>query len=88
MPLVKRSGIAPCNGYVFGAEYCLLVFFGRPILPFIGMGTLNWLETAPVAGRHNARPDAVPAPRIDLFARRQRDGWDCWGDEIGHAKSS
>jgi hypothetical protein len=72
MPLAKRSGIATCN------EYCLLGFFGRPMLPFIGMGTLNWLETAPVAGRHNARPDAVPAPRIDLFARQQRDGWDCW----------
>ena len=24
MPLVKKSGVAPCNGYVFAAEYCLL----------------------------------------------------------------
>ena len=23
-----------------------------------------------------------PGPRIELFARRKIDGWDCWGDEI------
>lgn len=22
------------------------------------------------------------APRIELFAREQFDGWDCWGNEI------
>lgn len=31
MPLVKKSGIAPCCGYVFASEFCLLGFFGQPI---------------------------------------------------------
>lgn len=37
------------------------------------------------------KPDCVRArivdicgdlPRIELFARRQTDGWDCWGNEV------
>lgn len=23
-------------------------------------------------------------PRIELFARQQADGWDCWGNEVGN----
>ena len=23
-----------------------------------------------------------PSPKIDIFARREREGWDAWGDEI------
>jgi N6-adenosine-specific RNA methylase IME4 len=38
---------------------------------------------------HSAKPDAFldlvervsPAPRLELFARRQRLGWDTWGNE-------
>jgi len=40
-------------------------------------------------GRHSAKPEAFmdlvervsPAPRVELFARRQRLGWDTWGNE-------
>lgn len=40
-------------------------------------------------GRHSAKPEAFldlvetlsPAPRIELFARRNRLGWDTWGNE-------
>jgi N6-adenosine-specific RNA methylase IME4 len=40
-------------------------------------------------GRHSQKPDAFmdyiegasPAPRLELFARRQRMGWDTWGNE-------
>ena len=24
-----------------------------------------------------------PGPRVELFARQVREGWDCWGDEVG-----
>ncbi len=90
LPLVKRSGIVPCNGYVFGAEYCLLGFYGRPMQKFTGIGKLNWLETNPIPGQHSAKPDSFyslvesmsPGPRVDLFARKQRSGWTCWGDEL------
>lgn len=39
---------------------------------------------------HSRKPDEVypvieacsPAPRIELFARTQREGWDSWGNEV------
>lgn len=50
----------------------------------------NWFK-AP-RGRHSQKPDlfldlverASPAPRLELFARRQRMGWDTWGAEALH----
>ena len=41
-------------------------------------------------GEHSAKPDEVyrrierlfPGPYLELFARRERDGWTTWGDEI------
>lgn len=40
-------------------------------------------------GEHSAKPEAFydlveqvsPAPRVELFARRARFGWDYWGDQ-------
>lgn len=40
-------------------------------------------------GNHSAKPDAFydlvesvsPPPRLEMFARRQRLGWDTWGNE-------
>ena len=41
--------------------------------------------------KHSRKPDEVrdrivelmgDIPRIELFARQQVDGWDCWGDEV------
>ncbi len=41
--------------------------------------------------RHSQKPDEVrkrivelfgDIPRIELFAREQADGWDCWGNEL------
>jgi N6-adenosine-specific RNA methylase IME4 len=40
---------------------------------------------------HSRKPDEFfrrvemycEGPRVDLFAREQRPGWDCWGDEVG-----
>lgn len=39
---------------------------------------------------HSVKPDLLyelieeqsPGPYLELFARRQRDGWDRWGDEV------
>lgn len=40
---------------------------------------------------HSRKPDEVrerivelfgDIPRIELFARKQADGWDCWGNEV------
>lgn len=90
MPLVKRSGIAPCCGYVWGSEFALLAFAGKPMLKFKSMGKLNWLDTNPIPGKHSAKPDEFyqlvstmsPEPRLDCFARQPRKGWTVWGNEV------
>jgi len=41
-------------------------------------------------GRHSAKPTQIhewaelisPGPRLELFARQPRRGWDAWGNEI------
>jgi N6-adenosine-specific RNA methylase IME4 len=96
MPLVKSSGIAPCCGYVFAAEYCLLAFYGKPMKKFTGIGKLNWMKTNPLAGTHSRKPDAFynlieamsPGPYLDCFARQQRPQWTCWGNEVLPSDSS
>ena len=90
MPLVKKSGMVPGRGYIFGAEYCLLGFHNPPMQPFIGIGKLNWLTVNPTRGKHSVKPDSFydlvetmsPGPRIDIFSRRERKNWDVWGDEV------
>lgn len=50
---------------------------------------------APV-GEHSAKPDAFyelaerlsPGPYAELFARRQRKGWFCYGDEVNGRKEN
>ena len=40
-------------------------------------------------GRHSAKPGRLhelaeamsPSPRLELFARKNREGWTCWGDQ-------
>ena len=45
--------------------------------------------------QHSQKPDEVRGkimeligekPRIELFARQQADGWDCWGNEVHDAE--
>lgn len=48
----------------------------------------GWTQDDPAA-KHSRKPDAFldvveqvsPGPYLELFARRQRLGWDTWGDE-------
>ena len=88
--MVKPSGIAPAMGYVFGTEFCLLGFYGIPKQKFLKIGKLNWFQHLNGAGKHSVKPEKFyklveemsPAPRIDIFARRQRQGWDVWGNEV------
>jgi N6-adenosine-specific RNA methylase IME4 len=45
----------------------------------------NWKR-----GKHSVKPDAFqemietvsPGPYLELFARRKRDGWEAWGNEV------
>ena len=89
MVLVKPNGMCPCFGYKFATEFCLLGFYGKPMQKFQKIGHLNWVKGFNKAGEHSAKPDEFykiisdtsPAPRIDIFARKGRIGFDVWGDE-------
>lgn len=49
---------------------------------------VGWTQSDPVA-KHSRKPEALldiaeqvsPGPYLELFARRQRLGWDTWGNE-------
>ena len=67
-------------------EHCLMAICGRPTV------NLTKQSTVLIAGSsdHSRKPDEFyqlietlcPAPRYaELFSRRERDGWDCHGDE-------
>ena len=68
-------------------EICLLATKGNP--KRINAGVHSVIDT-PIE-RHSKKPDEVrnriiqlvgDLPRIELFAREQHEGWDCWGNEV------
>lgn len=87
---------ADCGGRVRGTRKCTCEnpqwrhmgkTVGELIQPFADMVDGTWYE-AP-RSEHSAKPEFFldlaermsPEPRIELFARRARFGWDYWGDE-------
>jgi N6-adenosine-specific RNA methylase IME4 len=80
------------HGIGLGGAYCQCV---EPIL-FARRGRLaakrrsdrNWWGWP--RGRHSAKPEEFqtivesvsPGPYLELFARRPRAGWTCWGNEV------
>ena len=84
----KPGGFQPVGLPQYNCEF---VLFGR-------RGALEFLDTAAFATcfsaprrEHSRKPDAFydlvrrvsPGPRIDVFARERRDGFDAWGAETG-----
>jgi len=82
---VKPTGMTPFS-WMYNTEHLL---FGR-------IGNLNLLKNgvklsfeSPVKG-HSKKPDRFyeivqqvsPEPRLDLFAREERQGFDVWGNEV------
>ncbi len=71
--------------YASATEYVL--FCRRGSLAALERVERNWWQWQ--RGAHSAKPEAFldmvervsPAPRLELFARRQRLGWDTWGNE-------
>lgn len=70
------------------AEYCLIATKGKGLKRIsrsVSSVIITHLE------EHSKKPDETrerietlygDVPRIELFARRQADGWDCWGNEV------
>lgn len=85
------GGLGGCYG--LATEYCL---FGRRGSRMdegrVGRNWWNWRRPYDERGKpkHSAKPqefyemvEAVsPAPRLEMFARAPREGWDVWGNEV------
>ena len=73
-------------------EHLLLGVKGKP--KPLRRNQPTWFAAPP--GRHSAKPDhayevietLTPGPYLDVFARRQREGWTCWGDELNYSPGS
>ena len=87
---VKPSMLAPSFGYMFATEFCLLGYYKKATQRHLKMGVKNWFEEQNKPHTHSKKPDQFyklvadmsPEPRIDIFARIGRKGWDVFGDEI------
>jgi N6-adenosine-specific RNA methylase IME4 len=71
------------------------LFARRGICPAAERVDSTWWQWK--RGAHSQKPEAMmdmveavsPPPRLELFARRQRLGWDTWGDEaLNHVELS
>jgi N6-adenosine-specific RNA methylase IME4 len=79
------------NGLGLGGTYSLttehVLFCRRGVLPAANRVPSTWWEWP--RRRHSEKPDAFqdmverisPGPYVELFARRDRLGWDTWGNE-------
>lgn len=69
-------------------EICLLATRGKPLKRI--SKSVHQVVISKIR-EHSRKPDEVrerivelfgDIPRIELFARQQINGWDCWGDEV------
>ncbi len=83
---VKPGSLGLGTWWRYGTEHIVFAVRGRlKTQPNLR----NWFEAKRTA--HSRKPDeayelierASPGPYIDLFARRRRKGWTCWGNELG-----
>lgn len=90
----NKKNKKPCFGIGFytksNCEVCLLGVKGKP-------GNIiqsNKISSCIISERreHSRKPDEAreritqlvgQVPKIELFARQETDGWDCWGNEVG-----
>ena len=86
---------APGLGSYFriDTEHCLFGVRGRaPIPPSERQRNVITARR----GKHSEKPSELmdlaervsPGPRLELFARRRRDGWDAWGNQLSTSGQS
>jgi N6-adenosine-specific RNA methylase IME4 len=79
------NGIGLGGAYSLTTEFCL--FARRGVCPAAERIDSTWWLWK--RGRHSAKPEPFldmvervsPSPRLEMFARRARFGWDYWGNE-------
>jgi N6-adenosine-specific RNA methylase IME4 len=73
------------------AEFVLMGKYGSPKLP-AGAKDRTIFKGSRLEKKHSSKPDDLHtwverswpgARKVELFARRARKGWDCYGDELG-----
>lgn len=82
---VKNLGFTPLS-WMYSTEHCLFARVGA--LPLTQMGLR--LDFAAPRTRHSEKPpvfyervaQASPEPRLEMFARRPRPGFEPWGDQV------
>lgn len=85
---VKPSGLG--NYFVSTTQHCLFAYKGKCRFPLRRYAPTNF---SAVPRKHSEKPEAFfelcesvsPTPRVELFARKHRLGWDVWGDEVDSA---
>jgi len=87
----KVNGIPAAFTIRYGHEYLLYMYKGK-LTPVNKeeRGKIHSVFTEQVK-KHSQKPEEAyrimerlypDARKIELYARNQRDGWDCWGDEV------
>ena len=83
----KNGGIQPYNSAQFNCEFVLLGSKGAPL--FADLKAFKTAFNAPRQG-HSIKPDefydlirrVTLEPRLDMFSRREIEGFDVWGNEV------
>lgn len=81
----RPRGLGPGGAFATTTEFCL--FAWRGVCEPLSRVDSTWFLLP--RGPHSAKPEAFldivetvsPGPYLELFARRQRLGWDTWGNE-------
>jgi len=86
----KRTGPCPFGPYQIITEHILFGYKGKAVFDRKCLGKMQtcFTETPTV---HSAKPDSFyqqiakhfDGPRLDVFARQVREGYDGWGDQYG-----
>jgi len=93
----KENGIAPAFSLRYSHEY--VTWFYKPKFTPVSHETRGKFRSViREAGRqHSRKPDGFyqtveawfpDARRLDVFSRENRNGWQCWGNQIGHFESA
>ena len=87
----KENGVCPAFTLRFSHEY-LLWMYKTPMLPIDTKTRGKFTDVIrEKSSRHSKKPisayELIEAlypneTKIELFARNEREGWDCWGNEI------
>jgi len=83
---VKQSGTG--NYFIHRTQTLLFGYKGKCLFPLERYRPTVVFASNPT--KHSRKPQCIydliesisPEPRIELFARKKRFGWDCWGNEV------